>query len=81
MDEGETMSIPTELPLSTHFDLTDGEYGVIVKLHTGQFTQEDLAEFNSNPELIIEWSLGTITIPSGITFGSNDRLYFPVEIP
>ena len=65
----------TALPLSQNLAFGHGYWGTIVKLHTASFSQADLDAFTLRPELIIEWGLGTKTIPSGITKGADDKVY------
>jgi hypothetical protein len=77
----DSFSVSVELPLFTHLTLSDGTYGLICKLHTNTFTQDDLDFFTDMPERMIEWYFGTISIPSGIVRGADDRIYFPVETP
>ena len=68
----------TLLP-STAYPLTNGIYGSICKLHTNKFTQADLTAMNARPELLIEWYLGTKTLPSGIVKGANDKVYYNLK--
>jgi len=75
----DNVSLKEILPLSTTYDLKDGEYGVIVKLHTNSFSHEDIDAFNTEPELLIDWYFGNRTIPSGIVKGADDKVYYPVD--
>jgi hypothetical protein len=67
------------LPLSTHHELKDGEYSLIYKLHTNQFSQDDLDLFTDEPEALLDWYWGKITIPSGIVKEAEDKIYTCTE--
>jgi hypothetical protein len=68
-----------KLPLATTYDLSDGTYGAICKLHTAVFTQADLTLFNGEPERLLKWYFGTATIPSGLVKGTDDKVYANLE--
>jgi len=69
-----TFTQPT-LPLASTYILKDGTYGTIIKLHTNKFSSADLDAFTARPELVLEWSAGTATIPSAIVKGAKDVVY------
>jgi len=69
----------TNLPLSDTYELKDGTFGTICKLHTASFSQEDLALFNEMPEKLLQWYWGNITIPSGLVKSADDKVYYPVD--
>ena len=77
----DNVSAKEALPLSTTYRLQDGTYGAVIKLHTNQFTQADLDYFTANPEDVVEWAYGRISIPSGIAYETNDKVYTPVNTP
>jgi len=69
-----TFTQPT-LPLASTYTLKDGTFGTIIKLDTNTFSQADLTAFTARPELVLEWSAGTATIPSAIVKGAKDVVY------
>ena len=69
------ISLRLSLPKAANLTLRGATYGTIVKLHTNHFSQADLDAFTAEPELLIEWALGTKTIPSGITKSADDKIY------
>ena len=75
----DNFSVKEALPLSTHYDLTDGTYGIVIVLATASFSEDDLAFFTSMPERALQWALGTIAVPSGLTFGPDDKCYAATE--
>ena len=77
--ELDNLSVKQALPLSTTFNLTDGTYGTIIKLHTGEFTQADLTAFSEDPTLPISWYYGDLPIPSGLVKGDNDLIWAVTE--
>jgi len=72
----DNISLKETLPLSTHYQLRDGTYGIICKLHTNHFTQDDLNAMNNDNKLMIDWYLGNTSLPSGIVRSSEDKCYY-----
>ena len=73
----DNISVRESLPLSTKITFDNGTYGAICVLHTNHFSQDDLDEMNKKPELLIEWSFGKATLPSGIIMDIKDKIYYP----
>jgi len=71
----DNISLKEALPLSTTYDLKDGEYSLIYKLHINQFSDDDLILFSNEPEKLLQWYWGEITIPSGIIRTVDDKVY------